>query len=600
MKEPKSKRGSHLAKEKLDLSPPSKAKTETLIKSEHNDKSERTAQLYQQLLVQMASPASRTHAEMLKDKRLVVLNDEDSFVGASGEVVFACQESDGKSKRVALKSTHIIQPNQLTDTCYRELLIHLTLSDLKHNNRCHNYVELIDWFKTKGWPAEEDDEDTEDVTLITHTEKTIHQDSTSNLVFRVAESGTGCGHKGLKKRTYHARKRRRLLGNRRYCPLQDLVDDDDQDEQNTTSNDDCEPCVPPDDDDETCYDFVELTTIDTNLYSTSRDEESDYDSQEPIISMSSSASSSGEAEEEEEEEKKQHHHHHHRRRRRSFKHVRSLKQQYMNLVLERADVTLNDHLRAMQNQIDLTHYKCLLFQILFSLHIAQRDYEFVHNDLHLGNIMMKHLSLPSHVTHLAFTFEEKCWLCPVEHFPYMVKLADFGLSRLKLPHNGEVVYNLRYPYHSSFLPFKDKVKIAQSLATRVKIMWGQYGEDQKAYYRDFRKKMSREDLFTPTELMCHPFFQSMIYNPDQVEIEWEKNLEYTFGDVKIFEYLNKRHKKKHRHHKKHRKEETVIDPHQELIAASDVSPSKRVQPTRRVKQNQDDQPLLVSTFTVVE
>jgi hypothetical protein len=123
----------------------------------------------------------------------------------------------------------------------------------------------------------------------------------------------------------------------------------------------------------------------------------------------------------------------------------------------------------------------------------------------------------------------------------MVKLADFGLSRLKLPHNGEVVYNSRYPYHSSFLPFKDKVIVAQSLASRVKIMWGQY-QDEKSHYQDFKKKLNREDSYTPTELMCHPFFSSMLYDPDTVHIEWEKNKEYTFGDVKIFQYLNKRRK----------------------------------------------------------
>lgn len=51
--------------------------------------------------------------------------------------------------------------------------------------------------------------------------------------------------------------------------------------------------------------------------------------------------------------------------------------QYMHYVLECADVTLDD-IKIMT----LNQYKCIFFQILFALYVAQKEFEFMHNDLH--------------------------------------------------------------------------------------------------------------------------------------------------------------------------------------------------------------------------
>jgi multisubunit Na+/H+ antiporter MnhF subunit len=49
-----------------------------------------------------------------------------------------------------------------------------------------------------------------------------------------------------------------------------------------------------------------------------------------------------------------------------------------HVVLEHADMSLMDY-----RTLTLYEYKCILFQILFALFVAQTEYKFVHNDLHL-------------------------------------------------------------------------------------------------------------------------------------------------------------------------------------------------------------------------
>ncbi len=74
-------------------------------------------------------------------------------------------------------------------------------------------------------------------------------------------------------------------------------------------------------------------------------------------------------------------------------------QQYMHYVLERADCTLND-----VKSFSLHDYKCILFQILFALYVAQQEYEFMHNDLHKKVLQANYSSVtpPEHFVSTAF------------------------------------------------------------------------------------------------------------------------------------------------------------------------------------------------------
>jgi serine/threonine protein kinase len=104
----------------------------------------------------------------------------------------------------------------------------------------------------------------------------------------------------------------------------------------------------------------------------------------------------------------------------------------MHYVLECADITLAD-----VKQLSLYDFKCILFQILFALHIAQKEYEFVHNDLHAKNILLMNREKSEY---LKICDGDNTWFTS----GYVVKITDFGLSRIKLP-DSRIIYNKNKP-----------------------------------------------------------------------------------------------------------------------------------------------------------
>jgi hypothetical protein len=89
--------------------------------------------------------------KITKQKR-VKINEGKSLSGKFGEVFIGKISPNMKfqSPNVAIKTQPIKQLKNENDTSYRELAILTSLSKLKKNNTCHGFIDLYDWYKSKG------------------------------------------------------------------------------------------------------------------------------------------------------------------------------------------------------------------------------------------------------------------------------------------------------------------------------------------------------------------------------------------------------------------------------------------------------------------
>lgn len=166
---------------------------------------------------------------------------------------------------------------------------------------------------------------------------------------------------------------------------------------------------------------------------------------------------------------------------------REIKLQEGNLVLEKADTTLY----AIRGDLSFEVFRDVLFQIIYALHVSQTEFEFVHHDLHIQNVLLKRLKVQLEDYMIESTDSSgliKCEVVDEERLveencgvfkdgettwysrgPWIVKLSDFGLSRIKMvDDDGRVVYDLTQPLAEAFLGDKDVLKILDEFS-RAKI-----------------------------------------------------------------------------------------------------------------------------------
>jgi len=160
---------------------------------------------------------------------------------------------------------------------------------------------------------------------------------------------------------------------------------------------------------------------------------------------------------------------------------------FMHFVLECADATLESCLA----KLSLRSYKEIIFQVLYALDIAGREYEFCHYDLHPKNVLL--LSLPE---------DKKCcmYVRPSATFYTsgdIVKITDFGLSRLKTS-EGKILYNERDCLKELFTPGADLQSMAAWKTPRVS------SAEEKQLLSSFKRKLRVAN--SPAELLGHPFF----------------------------------------------------------------------------------------------
>lgn len=104
--------------------------------------------------------------------------------------------------------------------------------------------------------------------------------------------------------------------------------------------------------------------------------------------------------------------------------------------------------------------KSIAFQLLFALLVAQGEHEFAHLDLHLKNILLQTLDADQVLEYTVSSVKYRC-------ASFMVKIADFGLSRITTD-AGEVVYNDRQPLSDIFDNCKRKdVEMVEAHLQRI-------------------------------------------------------------------------------------------------------------------------------------
>ena len=120
--------------------------------------------------------------------------------------------------------------------------------------------------------------------------------------------------------------------------------------------------------------------------------------------------------------------------------------------IEMLNDTLDNYLEE-NGEISETEWKSILFQICFGLSVAQKKFNFVHNDLHSSNIMFKNTNLEF----LYFNFKGKCFKIPT--FGKIVKIIDFGRATFNVGNNiffsdvfkknGDAEGQYSFPYNNT-------------------------------------------------------------------------------------------------------------------------------------------------------
>ena len=127
---------------------------------------------------------------------------------------------------------------------------------------------------------------------------------------------------------------------------------------------------------------------------------------------------------------------------------------YVHGILEFADIgTLKQH-----QVCSWDSWRSIAFQCLYALFIAQRELQFVHLDLHADNILLT--SKPQGVTGLQYVLPDGS-----EYFlsQDVVKISDFGLSRIRIPQTQEILAHPGRSGAGSFEPTIDLESLGQIL-----------------------------------------------------------------------------------------------------------------------------------------
>eukprot|EP01090_Pellita_catalonica_P000408 TRINITY_DN10282_c0_g1_i2.p1 TRINITY_DN10282_c0_g1~~TRINITY_DN10282_c0_g1_i2.p1 ORF type:complete len:389 (-),score=70.23 TRINITY_DN10282_c0_g1_i2:87-1253(-) len=180
----------------------------------------------------------------------------------------------------------------------------------------------------------------------------------------------------------------------------------------------------------------------------------------------------------------------------------------MHLVMECADYTL----ASLKSDLSFVEIREILFQIVWSLYIAGKELEFTHYDMHLKNILI----IKNQQKKCIYIDRKRTWQISGAN---IVKITDFGLSRIKLRKSSKVVANHKNPIMTLFQPQSDIQQLSTDLA-QIKLTT--CSPAQRKELSAFRRKLTKGIL--PKILLRDPFFASLIRKEPSLDLTSDKFL----------------------------------------------------------------------------
>ena len=154
-------------------------------------------------------------------------------------------------------------------------------------------------------------------------------------------------------------------------------------------------------------------------------------------------------------------------------------------IMELCSKTLDELIE--DDDYDLTHteWKSILFQVCFGMAVAQKHFDFVHNDLHSSNIMLSETT----EEYLYFKFKNKTYKIPT--FGKTAKIIDFGRATFKIKDKlyfsdvfkkyGDAEGQYSYPYHNTLRKCKILPNKSFDLARLATTIVEHFQEDNELF-----------------------------------------------------------------------------------------------------------------------
>ena len=154
-------------------------------------------------------------------------------------------------------------------------------------------------------------------------------------------------------------------------------------------------------------------------------------------------------------------------------------------IMELCDNTLDELIERDDYEITSDEWKSILFQVCFGMAVAQKQYNFVHNDLHSSNIMFSN----TEKEYLYIRYKNYYYKIPT--FGKITKIIDFGRATFKINDKlffsdvfkkyGDAEGQYCYPYNNSLKKCKILPNKSFDLARLATTIFEYFEEDQELY-----------------------------------------------------------------------------------------------------------------------